>query len=199
MAENLKTTKYKNGDEIGTTDPPTMNLSNSPTDPKYQWAYAGDESNVESYGRLYTFFAVIDNRNVCPSGWHVSTSEDWTMLFEFLISNGFNFDGTFIEDKVAKSIASDAGWIYSSNQGAVGNTDYPFNRNKTGFSALPGGFRATEGVFVLMGEQGSWWTSTAGESPGAGRSRILSYNYDHVRGDSNMWARYGFSVRCLKD
>jgi len=53
MVENLKTTKYRNGDLIGTTTPVTKDISSEST-PKYQWAYNGDEKNVSLYGRLYT-------------------------------------------------------------------------------------------------------------------------------------------------
>ncbi len=45
MAENLKTTRYRNGDLIGTTTPATLDISAEST-PKYQWAYDGNESNV---------------------------------------------------------------------------------------------------------------------------------------------------------
>jgi hypothetical protein len=67
MKENLKTTKYRNGESIGTTSTATLDIS-SETTPKYQWAYEGNESNVATYGRLYTWFAITDSRNVCPDG-----------------------------------------------------------------------------------------------------------------------------------
>jgi hypothetical protein len=54
MQENLRTTRYNNGDVIGTTVPATLELSGEFA-PKYQWAYNGDELNVPSYGRLYTW------------------------------------------------------------------------------------------------------------------------------------------------
>ena len=66
MVENLKTTKYRNGDLIGTTTPATKDITNETT-PKYQWAYNGNESNVDIYGRLYTWYAVTDSRNICPT------------------------------------------------------------------------------------------------------------------------------------
>src|ERR1035438_8500630 len=75
MAADLKTTQYRNGDLIGTNSPATLDISSEST-PKYQWAYAGDESNVATYGRLYTWFAATDSRNVCPVGWHVSTDAE---------------------------------------------------------------------------------------------------------------------------
>jgi uncharacterized protein (TIGR02145 family) len=72
MVENLKTTRYNNGDSIGTINPITLDITTEST-PKYQWAYDGNENNISTYGRLYTWFAACDIRNVCPSGWHVPT------------------------------------------------------------------------------------------------------------------------------
>lgn len=83
MTENLKTTRYLNGDIIGTTNPPTKNISNE-SSPKYQWAYGGDENNVATYGRLYTWFAITDKRKIAPKGWHIATSQDWKLLEDFL-------------------------------------------------------------------------------------------------------------------
>jgi uncharacterized protein (TIGR02145 family) len=83
MAENLRTTKYRNGDFIGTTTPATLDISGEST-PKYQWAYDGIESNVASYGRLYTWYAITDSRKVCPAGWHVPNSSEWNTLFAYL-------------------------------------------------------------------------------------------------------------------
>ncbi|HEY5123569.1 MAG TPA: FISUMP domain-containing protein [Ignavibacteria bacterium] len=59
MAENLKTIKYLNGDLIGTTSSPTLDITSEST-PKYQWAYAGDPTNADTYGRLYTWFATME-------------------------------------------------------------------------------------------------------------------------------------------
>src|SRR5450759_3531999 len=50
MAENLKKSKYNNGDLIATTNPATLNIESDQM-PKYQWSYNGDESNVATYGR----------------------------------------------------------------------------------------------------------------------------------------------------
>jgi uncharacterized protein (TIGR02145 family) len=76
ITENLKTTKYSNGDAIPTT---TLDISLEST-PKYQWAYGDDSTNIATYGRLYTWYAVIDSRNICPTGWHVPTDAEWETL-----------------------------------------------------------------------------------------------------------------------
>jgi hypothetical protein len=86
MAENLKTTRYRNGDLIGTTTPSTLDISGE-TAPKYQWAYDGDESNVVNYGRLYTWYTVTESRNVCPIEWHVPSDSEWAILTDYILNN----------------------------------------------------------------------------------------------------------------
>ena len=83
MAANLKTTRYLNSDLIGTTALATKDISVE-NEPKYQWAYAGDESNVSTFGRLYTWHAITDSRKVCLTGWHVPTDSEWTTLTTYL-------------------------------------------------------------------------------------------------------------------
>ena len=70
MAENLKTMKYSNGDLIETTTPATRDIYNELM-PKYQWAYKGNEIYADTYGRLCTWYAVTDIRDICPTGRHV--------------------------------------------------------------------------------------------------------------------------------
>lgn len=83
MIENLKTTKYRNGDLIGTTNPATFDISDE-ADPKYQWAYWGDDNNAATFGRLYTWDVISDSRNICPTGWHVPSLEEFETLINFL-------------------------------------------------------------------------------------------------------------------
>jgi hypothetical protein len=79
MVENLRTTRYNNGDPIETTSPVTRDIGLE-DGPKYQWAHGGVEAHVEKYGRLYTWYAVTDDRNVCPDGWRVPWDADWIDL-----------------------------------------------------------------------------------------------------------------------
>jgi len=119
MVENLKTTKYRNGDLIGTTTPATLDISSEAT-PKYQWAFEGNESNVNTYGRLYTWWAVTDIRGVCPTGWHVPTEDDWITLTTYL--GGEDVAGGKLKE------AGTTHW-WAPNEGAT---------NSSGFTALPG-------------------------------------------------------------
>jgi uncharacterized protein (TIGR02145 family) len=199
MVENLKTTKYRNGDLIGTTTPATLDIDAEAT-PKYQWAYEGNESNVNTYGRLYTWYAVTDIRNLCSTGWHVPSDVEWTTLENYLIANGYNYDGTTTENKIAKSLATATNWTSSSNSGAVGNTDYPGKRNATGFSALPGGSRYGNGTFNgFLSFYGIWWSST--ESDYDQYQALLRYIHaDNSYLDTGGYLKVsGASVRCIKD
>lgn len=97
MAENLKVSHYQNGDAIEYYD------------------YDNDPSNSEIYGRLYDWYAVDDDRGVCPEGWHVPFVENFNQLINYL--GGLNKAG-MIKDETS--------WD---------------GTNETGFSALPSGVR----------------------------------------------------------
>ncbi len=172
FTENLKTTKYNNGDLIGTTSPATLDISGEVT-PKYQWAYDGNESNVSTYGRLYTFYAVTDTRNICPSGWHVSGATDWVNFRDFL--EVFPMDGSKLKE------AGTTHWKSPNNDGT----------NESGFTALPGGSRYATGIFSEITESGNWWESSRA-------CKSLDYNYAGILSSSSA-DRDAHSVRCIKD
>ena len=179
MAENLKTTKYANGDLIGTTTPDTLDILNESA-PKYQWAYDGNESIVALYGRLYTWFAVTDSRNVCPTGWHVPSDEEWSTL-------GTNLGG-YDAGKLRET--GTFHWL-SPNNGAT---------NETGFTALPGGFRYYDGSYLFNRSAGYWFSSTEYSDYTMNHAYIMDIYYNNssiYRDDFNK--REGCSVRCIKD
>ncbi len=98
-------------------------------------------------------------------------------------------------------MASDSGWNTSSVIGAVGNTDYPTYRNKSGFSALPAGRRFASGSFSGIGELAYWWSSRRNGTYNDGTSayaRGLNYNTSSVAG-SYSDREFGFNVRCVRD
>ena len=196
MAENLKTTTYKDG---ATIIPIVQDITawSILTTPAYSW-YNNDEATYKNstYGAIYNWYAA-GTGNLCPEGWHVPTDEEWTALENYLIAGGYNYDGTTSGNKLAKSLASLTGWDPSSNTGAVGNTDYGEKRNATGFTTLPGGYRDDDGTFHDVGRDGGWWSATeAGSSIAIDRFLYYSINYVY-RGSFSK--RNGFSVRCLKD
>jgi len=202
MAQNLKTTKYKNGDPIGTTSPFYKDITTE-SNPKYQWAYLGEEANADIYGRLYTWFAVTDTRNLCPAEWHVATDAEWNNLEVWLINNGYKYDSSTnneVFNKIGKSLAGTSLWVESNVEGSIGNHDFPVYRNKSGFSAIPAGFRSYTGGFTSLGLNSVWWTSTEDTSfPQFARVRILSNVDNFILNNGYPKNEVANSVRCIKD
>jgi len=194
MVEDLKTTKYSNGDLIGTTNPITKDIADE-VSPKYQWAYNGNDSNAFKYGRLYTWYAATDSRKIAPKGWHVASDAEWITLQNYLIANGYNYDGTKTDNKIAKSICSTSLWAPCLIEGAIGN-DLTKN-NSSGFSAVPGGYRGTDGTFYILNWVSDHWTSTENSSDFAW-IHALGYTSADL-GYYSKNKNYGFSIRCIKD
>jgi uncharacterized protein (TIGR02145 family) len=186
MGENLKTTKYNNGTAIPNVTDGTQ-WTNLTTGAYCIWY---------SYGYFYNWYAVKTGR-LCPAGWHVPGDDEWTLLENFLIANGYNYDGTTTGNKIAKSLAYTSHWNSSTNTGAVGNSDYPLVRNKTGFSALPAGYRVDQGDFSNVGLAGVWWSSTQDPTIYVWARWIdfLLVNIDR----GNFPKYFGMCVRCVRD
>lgn len=84
MAENLRTSKYANGDDITlVTETSSIWCDQFNTLGTYCW-WDDDQSREIPYGKLYNGHAITDARNVCPTGWHVPTNQDWTDLHTYL-------------------------------------------------------------------------------------------------------------------
>jgi uncharacterized protein (TIGR02145 family) len=180
MKENLKTTHYNNGDSISTTFPETMDYSGEST-PKYQWAYDGKDSLAAIYGRLYTWYTATDNRNVCPTGWHVPSDAEWTTLTNYLGGESAAF-GKLKETNTIH-------WNYP-------NTDAT---NEVEFTALPGGSHWADGSICCVGMYGHWWTTTSNNTEMAWR-RALTYDGSYkefFRGAADK--TNGWSIRCIED
>jgi uncharacterized protein (TIGR02145 family) len=175
MVENLKTTKYRNGDSI-----PNV------TDHKWEMcemgAYCDYDNNLGdaiTYGRLYNWNAVEDSRKISPEGWHVPSDAEWKTLINYLGG-----------EKVAGGKLKETGISHwsSSKTGAT---------NETRFTALPGGTRFFNGSFLSIGCNGYWWSATEYDIDNAWH-RLMFY------GTSNVGSHYfnkgsGLSVRCIKD
>ena len=195
MKQNLKTIHYRNADPI-----PCVLIDStwtSITDTGAYCNYNNDTSTTTTFGRLYNWYAVSDSRKVCPTGWHVPTDAEWTILENYLMANRYNYDGKTTGNNYAKAMASDKGWVPNSGIGTVGNSDYPAKRNATGFTALPTGWRFPTGKYYDLGYLCYWWSSTE-FSPDLAYNRNMSFNNSYV--SRNFFSKLtGFSVRCLKN
>jgi uncharacterized protein (TIGR02145 family) len=176
MAENLKTTKYSDNTPIPLESNRTIwaNL----TTPAYCYFNNDSATYAPTYGALYNWYAV-NTGNLCPSGWHVPSAEEWMTLITYL--GGTDIAGGKLKQR---------GYTHwnAPNTGAT---------NETGFAALPAGIRAYSGSFGYMGEMGYWWTATHSSSIHAVQ-RGMSYDHSRVL-ISSYPKNSGYSIRCLRD
>jgi len=175
MAENLKTTKYNDGNLIPlvTNSTSWSNL----TTPGYCW-YSNDVSNMNIYGALYNWYTV-NTGNLCPIGWHVPSYTEWNTLINYL-------GGQLIAGGKLKEIGT-LHWT-SPNTGAI---------NSTGFSALAGGFINKTGCFASIHNSGLWWCSSEIVSDTTSAD-CIGMSYSIIECDPQIqYKKYGFSVRCV--
>ena len=179
--ENLKTTKYSNGDAINYEAVDTV--WGGLTVPAFS-IYNNDTTYQNEYGNLYNFYAVEDSRNLCPSGWHIPSNSEWILLIDLLGG-----------DLIAGGKMKEAGlthWM-SPNTGAD---------NSSGLTVIPAGYRYSDngfnqgGFHGLNGNGGIWSSTSSSDS-----TSIAKYFYPGSAsvGEIDNKKSYGFSVRCVSD
>ena len=195
--ENAKVVRYRDGTEIPqVTDATVWNNLNTGA-----WCYYNNDATKP---RLYNWYAVMGihdtdgntpNKAFAPEGWHVPSNYEWNTLENYLIANGYNYDGTTTGDKIAKSMASTTGWNSANSAGKVGN-DQSTN-NSSGFNAFPEGYLFGNG-FAGEGNMTYFWVSNQ-TNPNSAWTRYLSYGNSALTADPNPSKRVGLSVRFVRD
>ena len=187
MAENLKVTHYRNGEPIPIV---TSNTGWAGLSTGAYCSFDNNNSNVNDYGLMYNWYAVNDNRNLAPEGWHIPTEDEWQQLDRYLGMSNSEIDGTYQRgsDEGGKLKETGTSHWNSPNTGAT---------NSSGFSALPGGYRTNDGSFYSIGDFGFWWSSTE-YVIGAVWVRMLYHNSSLVD-RATIHTSYGYSVRCIMD
>ena len=179
MGENLKVSKYSDGTTIpNITDNTQWGIITTGA-----WAYYNNvASNNSKYGKLYNWYAVSPitngNKNICPTGWHVPTDAEWTVLMDYL-------GGAGVSGGKMKQV--------STTSWKSPNTDAT---NMSLFTGLPGGFRGSSGYRYIDCE-GYWWSSSEANTYYAWYRYLSSVHGGAVR--TNYDKANGFSVRCLRD
>ena len=171
------------------------------------WCYFENDPNK---GVLYNWYAVMGihdeaslldaslRKEFTPEGWHVPTLDEWLILVEFLISNGYNYDGTTTVNKIAKSMASTTGWLSSTTLGTPGNNQS--TNNSSGFNAYPKGLRWGFGSgFEGEGDTAVFWSTTDYSSSYAHFFDIRYYREYVFTGGDFYYKENGNSVRLVKD
>ncbi len=170
MAENLKTTKYRNGDPIANVTENTAWTALATG--AFCW-YNNDAASYKAiYGALYNWYAAADSRNIAPAGWHVPSDLEWATLFEYLGGESLAF-GKLKETGTTH-------WL-TPNADAT---------NISGFTALPGGQRSCDnGYFSGVTIVSSWWRKTTSDATYAWNRNLYYYGYGIFCGAGNK--RFG--------
>ena len=150
-----------------------------------KYCFKNGPENCNEYGGLYQWNEMMEystaagEQGICPSGWHIPEDGDWTTLTDFL--GGKDIAGEKMKE--------------------VGTTHWQppneYASNKSGFTALSGGYRDFNGGSYLLPFKTKYWTSSESDTSYAW-SRGLNYDYAGVHRTENGKNR-GFSVRCLKN
>ncbi|NND32783.1 MAG: hypothetical protein HKN76_09345 [Saprospiraceae bacterium] len=176
MQENLRTGKYLNGEQIPMVgDNLQWQELNTGA---YSW-YEHQNMAENVYGKLYNWYAVIDPRGLCPTGWRIPTATDWVALINFL--GGANLAGGKMKETSLR-------YWNSPNTSAT---------NESGFTGLPSGLRGFNGSFLFQGNSGSWWSSSSD-----GTLDVYMQSISYNSGISSPYyedRRSGISVRCIKN
>ena len=210
IAENLLTTRYRNGDDILTG---LIDAEWRETTSGAYTIYPHDEVDginsdaemVDAYGKLYNWYAVDDDRGLCPEGWHVPSDEEWKQLEMHLGMTREEADRSHGRGNPSEWRGVDEGGKLKStrtepdahprwrepNRGAT---------NESGFLGLPGGNFHPDWHMVLgvkyHGIYGTWWSSSS-YGPYLAWDRIVGGNYITVGRTTGTSKRFGRSVRCI--
>ena len=161
-------------------------------DGEQSWCYMNSSVNCKKYGRLYTWAAVLNRsedecgygkkcdvanpfKGVCPDGWHVSTKEEWKMLFKLEKE----------KETAGQMLRATTGW----NKGVAGTDDL-------GFEVYPSGYYE-ESVFYTEGSKALFWTSNFIDQFTA-QSYGMTYDNKDVTYDA-VDKDLGLALRCVKD
>jgi uncharacterized protein (TIGR02145 family) len=182
MEQNLNVKCFRNGDQI----PHIQSIQEWESYGKLgkpAWCYYENKEEYEygeTYGKLYNWFAVKDERGLAPLGWHIPTEEEWNLLIDQ--TGGKSNSGNHL-----KHIFGWRSLLFSSGNGT----------NASNFSALPGGFRLKNGLFDDLESTGLWWSTTENKE-----SKSLYLQLSMGSPQSNLTyinQGCGLSVRCLKN
>ena len=196
FAENLKSENYRNGDPIPTlegeeawfyTEEGAQGVYANGQVPCFQYCNSSDTYDL--FGRVYNWFAVDDNRGLCPSGWHVSDQDEWANLFYFVEDQ--------VGDSVSFALKATSTWYEVNGFPGVGTDDF-------GMSIMPTGQRAVKlhengnlAIDANAGYQGSYWTSSS-HSADEGVD-VYFHHWEPDPNISQLEKEYAISVRCVLD
>jgi uncharacterized protein (TIGR02145 family) len=177
MGENLKSTSFSNGD-------PIPNITNANqwytlSSPAYS-IYNNNATTGQTYGKLYNYYVVSDNRGICPNGWRVPSKQAFDSLINYL--GGSQIAGGRMKE-------SGTNHWNSPNTGAT---------NQSLFNALPNGLKMETGTFQDLGNILYLWSSFS-DNPNSAIRLNLFYNDATANTLYGANKNAGLGIRCLRN
>lgn len=174
MSENLRTTRYNNGDYINKI----VNNQEWKDDTLGAWCYyENDKSNDKIFGKLYNWYAVTNEKGVCPLGWHVPNNREWNKLIDELGGSAEAGSKMKLLSEWKSGLSAD---------------------NSSGFSGIPADLRRKVGDFATIEEYAYYWSSSFIINKPNALCFILGYKDNNCFKDSTS-KNDGLSCRCVKD
>ena len=191
QSKNLDVDTYRDGTPIPQVTDPTdwENLTTG------AWCYYNnDPANNATYGKLYNWYAVAGihdndpntpNKVLAPTGWHVPSDNEWATLTTFL--GGGSIAGGKM--KSTGTLQAGTGLWETPNSAAT---------NESGFTGLPAGLREVGGIFIQIGYDTHWWSSSENNASNASSLYVECFN-GNATWNNDGYRKGGLSVRCLRD
>jgi len=167
----------------------------------WSWCFDNEPKNCDAMGRLYTWAAAIDSvklatdenasrdcgydrtcflpntvQGICPTGWHLPDTTEWTTLFTAVGG----------QSKSGDVLRSMSGWFNNGN-----------GSDAFGFSALPAARRYYYNRFDDYTYGAYFWSATEDDELHA-YYMFLRFNFTTAE-QYNLRKDHAFSVRCVKD
>jgi uncharacterized protein (TIGR02145 family) len=189
--ENYRSTKYRDGSPIEFLS--NISLWESGGAGYCFYNNTSNSDSISKFGALYNYHAV-QTEKLAPSGWRIPNDTDWAYLESYLYNHGYSWDDTSGLKKIAKAVAANTDWAPSTTEGSIG-CDLSLN-NRSGFSALPGGYRSDDGSFHDFGSLGHWWAISVSHLPDSQDWYLGSIGFQFGREDRLHFC--GLSIRLIK-
>ena len=173
MTENLRVTNFSNGDMLNDNSGSNGDCYTLP----------GYKNNLNGDGfRFYNAIAVHDSRNICPTGWHIPTKEEFETLLDMF---GYLDNNDWYESSIALKSIAPYTWEYSMRS------------NASMLNFKPDGIIYC-GLNQMSHVDESWiWTSTVQGSTSTWNFK-MNDSSDQVY-DSTNTNDYNLPCRCIKD
>ncbi len=171
-------------DSIKCYNPYSISIASLPEQPidtlAVQWPFNGYDSLAKKFGRMYTWYAASDARNICPAGWHVPNEAEWDKMISLI--GGDSLAGGKMKD------TSNIEWN-SPNLAEV--NQYNLNVKSTGY-------RSEFGSYVNQGKFTFFWSSTSDPDDKDYGIAYAVYAHSKKIYKQPKSKRIAMSIRCVR-